>query len=283
MFKRDKAAARCRKNKYFLIIIGLILLSGIFLFIFLATRNCLRVSFMDVGQGDASLIQTPTGKNILIDGGPDNLVLHRLGEALPFYIRRLDYIIISHFHDDHIIGLVEILKRYRVDKIIFVSPDISSPAVDALQREIKKLNLSVINIIASANLRLDNYCSLFFINPASLNIKDNANNSLVAKLDCGNNKFLFAGDNESGAEAALVKSDFDLRADIFKASHHGSKTSNMENFLEAVSPQKIIISVGKTNRFGHPSPEVLDRVLGRGIDIWRTDIQGTSLILAEIR
>ncbi|MFA6416688.1 MAG: MBL fold metallo-hydrolase [Patescibacteria group bacterium] len=283
MFKKDKTIARCRKNKYFLIIIGFILLFGIFLFIFSVRRNLLHVYFFNVGQGDAILIRTPSNKNILIDGGPDNLILHRLGEVLPFYIRRLDYIIISHFHDDHIIGLVEVLKRYQVAKIIFVSSEISSPAVMALQEEIKKLNLPLINIKTTGTLRLDGYCRLFFINPTSLNIKDNENNSLTAKLDCADHEFLFAGDNEAAAESALIKSSFDLRADIFKASHHGSKTSNTEAFLKAVRPQKMIISVGKDNRFGHPNQEVLDRAEIMGIEVQRTDINDTIDILAEIR
>jgi competence protein ComEC len=283
MPKNIKSSKWRRKNKYFLIIVSLVILIGFFLFIFLETRNFLRVYFFDVGQGDAALVRTPTGKNILIDGGPDDLVLWRLGEELPFYVRRLDYIIVSHFHDDHITGLIEILKRYQVSKIIFVPSEIYSPAVAAFQEEIKKLNLSIINIKTTGVLRLDDYCGLFFINPSSLNIKDNANNSLVTKLDCSGHKFLFAGDNELEAEAALVKSGFDLSADIFKASHHGSKTSNIEDFLEAVSPQKMIISVGADNRFGHPNQEVLDRTTSKGINIWRTDIQGNCDILAEIR
>ncbi len=283
MFKKDKTIARRRKNKYFLIIVVFILLFGIFLFIFSVRGNFLRVYFFNVGQGDASLVRTPSNKNILIDGGPDNLILYRLGEVLPFYIRRLDYIIISHFHDDHIIGLVEVLKRYRVGKIIFVSSAISSSAVAIFQEEIKKLNLPLINIKTIGTLRLDNYCDLFFINPASLNIGDNGNNSLTTKLDCADYEFLFAGDNEAEAESALIKSSFDLHADIFKASHHGSKTSNTEAFLETVRPQKMIISAGKDNRFGHPNQEVLDRAEIMGIEVQRTDIDDTIDILAEIR
>lgn len=283
MFKKGKTAAGRRKNKYFLIIIGFILLSGIFLFIFLATRNFLHISFLDVGQGDAILIRTPGNKNILIDGGPDNLVLHSLGEALPFYIHRFDYLIVSHFHDDHIIGLVEVLRRYQVDRIILGPSKISSPVASALLLEIKKLNIPIINIENSGRLQLNDDCILFFINPESLNVKDNENNSLVVKLDCDNNKFLFAGDNELEAEAALIKSDFDLSADIFKASHHGSKTSNSDSFLEVVSPKKMIISVGKDNRFSHPNQEVLNRAGNMRIEVLRTDVDGTINILAEIK
>ncbi|HZJ40843.1 MAG TPA: MBL fold metallo-hydrolase, partial [Candidatus Saccharimonadales bacterium] len=195
----------------------------------------------------------------------------------------LDYIIISHFHDDHITGLVEILKRYRVKQIIFGPSEIYSPAVEVLLAEIKRQKLTVINIENTGNLRLDNYCSLFFINPESLKIKVNDNNSLVAKLDCGNNKFLFAGDNEVEAEAALIDSGLNLRAEIFKSSHHGSKTSNTKDFLAAVSPEKMIISVGVDNRFGHPNQEVLDRAIALGIKIWRTDIEGNINILANIK
>jgi competence protein ComEC len=270
------------KNRYFIISASVII--GVSILIFNhSPKKMVRVSYLDIGQGDAALIRTPNRKNILIDGGPDNLILYRLGERLPFYVRHLDYLIISHFHDDHINGLVEILKRYRVSKIIFAPSEISSPAVSAFQAEIKKLNIPVVSIESSGRLSLDEACILFFINPSGLNIKDNANNSLVTKLDCHGHRFLFAGDNELEAETALLKSGFDLSADIFKASHHGSKTSNMAAFLEAVKPQKMIISVGDDNRFGHPNQEVLDRVEIMGIDLWRTDIGGTIDILAEIK
>jgi competence protein ComEC len=282
MPKHLKKSPLILKNRYF--VISVLVVIGYFIFFSVyQAKKIVRVSYLDVGQGDAALIRTPDRKNILIDGGPDNLILRRLGERLPFYVRHLDYLIISHFHDDHITGLIEVLKRYQVNKIIFVSSEISSPAVSALFGEIKKLNISVINMQSSGRLQLDENCILFFVNPSSLNIKDNENNSLVTKLICGNNKFLFAGDNEAEAETALIKSNFDLRADIFKASHHGSKTSNTEAFLRMVAPGKTIISVGKDNRFGHPDQEVLERATKLGIELQRTDINGTIDILAEIK
>lgn len=267
----------------YFILPALVIISISLLFFNHSPKKTVRVSYFNIGQGDAALIRTPTGSRILIDGGPDNLILQRLGEKLPFYVRRLDYLIISHFHDDHLTGLVEILKRYQVSKIILMSSEISSPAVSALHAEIKKLNISVINIQNSGRLPLDEACVLFFVNPGSLNIKNNENNSLVTKLDCHGYRFLFAGDNEAEVEAALLKSGFDLSANIFKASHHGSKTSNTEGFLEAVKPQKMIISVGTDNRFGHPNYEVVERALNMGIALWRTDISGTIDILAEIK
>jgi len=275
-----------KNKKYFLIfsIVSAGVLFSILLGLcFLKGVNFLNVYFLNVGQGDSVLIRTPEHRNILIDGGPDNLVLHRLGEVLPFYIRRLDYIIISHFHDDHISGLIEILKRYQIKKIIFAPSDISSPLTLAFFKEIENKNISIIEIKNTASLHLDSYCDLFFINSGSLKIKNNDNNSLVAKLNCRGKTFLFAGDNEVEAEKALVASSFDLKADIFKASHHGSKTSNTEEFLKAVNPEKIIISVGHDNRFGHPSREVLERVISNKIEVIRTDVLGTIHILANIQ
>jgi competence protein ComEC len=282
MPKHLKKSPLILKNRYFLILVLVVI--GFLIFCFNhQTKKIVRVSYLDIGQGDAALIRTPAGKNILIDGGPDNLILHRLGERLPFYVRRLDYLIISHFHDDHITGLIEVLKRYQVDKIILSPSEISSPAVSVLLEEIKKMNIPIINIKNNGRLQLDEACFLFFVNPDSLNIEKNENNSLVTKLDCQNNKFLFAGDNEAEAEAALIKSNFDLRSEIFKASHHGSKTSNTATFLEAIRPQKMIISVGTDNRFGHPNQEVLERAIKMGIKLKRTDIKGTIDILAEIK
>lgn len=251
--------------------------------IFFYQKKSLRVSFLDVGQGDSSLIQTANGKIILIDGGPDNLILSRLGERLPFYKKDLDLVVVSHFHDDHITGLIEILRRYKVGKIIYASDLESSSLSDLLFSVARENNITLVAISKQASLRLDNDCTLIFLNPLSLKIKKNENNSLITKLNCVSGKFLFSGDNEIGVEKALLASGLDIQADIFKASHHGSKTSNTYEFLKRVNPFKIIISVGLDNRFGHPSAEVLETINKLKIKVFRTDILGTIDIFSNIK
>jgi competence protein ComEC len=287
MTRNDKSRKmyNTRRRKNFARVFILAIVSILIFFIFLLIDNEkkeLQVSFFDVGQGDSSLIRTPEGKIILIDGGPNNLVVRRLGEKLPFYKRKIDLIVISHYHDDHILGLIEIMRRYKVNKIIYASETETSSLLDYLLLIAKKEKTESVVILKEVQIKLDDYCSIIFINPLSLKIKVNENNSLIAQLDCKQKKFLFSGDNGFEVEKALLNSNLDLRANIFKVSHHGSKTSNSIEFLKAVSPDKMVISVGLNNRFGHPALEILDIANILEIKVLRTDILGTIDIFSNI-
>lgn len=235
----------------------------------------LQVAFLDVGQGDASFIRIPTNKIILIDGGPDNLVLYRLAERMAFYERKIEAIIISHFHDDHIIGLIEILRRYKVKQIIFASNLESSSLAQLLFEEATKRKTKIISLNSSSSFNLGSQCEAILFNPLILKVKENGNNSLLTKLDCVDFRVLFSGDNEKEVEKMLLDIKFDLEADIFKASHHGSKTSNNIDFLKAVNPEIIVISVGADNRFNHPAPETLKTATDLEMRVFRTDENGS--------
>lgn len=241
----------------------------------------LEVDFLDVGQGDAALIKTPGGKIILIDGGPDNRVLWRLGKNLPFYRRQIDLMIFSHYHEDHITGLIEILRRYRVKKIIYAATDseITATAGVFLQ-EAKTRGIPLVIINHQAVLELDEKCFLKLLNPGALGVKSDPNNSLIVKLDCAGDRFLFTGDSSATVEKALLSSDFDLTADIFKASHHGSNSANSEAFLLTANPAALVISVGAGNKFGHPDQRILERAAASGINVKRTDQDGDIKIIS---
>ncbi|MHB8903495.1 MAG: ComEC/Rec2 family competence protein [Patescibacteria group bacterium] len=264
----------------FLVIIGLLALSAVIILlinycVYLPDR--LEVDYLDVGQGDSELIQTRNHQLVLIDGGPDNLVLWRLGEILPFYQKEINYVILSHFHDDHITGLVEIFKRYKVNNFIYLD-NYQSPVLDSLLKAAfnNKVKVTVLN--NSARIDLGPGCFLNLLNPNIFKIKADPNNSIITKLECDKNKFLFSGDNSFIVERALLNSDFDLKADILKASHHGSNSANSEAFLKAVAPIDFIISDGKNNKFKHPSPVILERARTLGFRIFRTDEQKTIRI-----
>lgn len=261
-------------------IIKIIFLLGLLISLFLfwrqiAKNKFLEVSFLDVGQGDASLIEFPDGKNILIDGGPDNLILNRLGEELPPYRRKINFIIISHFHDDHVAGLLAALERYKVEKIIFAAGVENFLLGELLLAEAKRQKIELIAVEIEASLELAGGCQIFFINPLSLGVCENENNSLITKLTCADYDFLFSGDNEKEVEDILLTSGYDLSADVFKASHHGSKTSNQEDFLRVINPKLIAVPVGADNRFNHPSPEFLEIASFLQINVIRTDLLGT--------
>lgn len=264
----------------------LIIFSGIIVafvcFMSLVSNNKrAEIDFLDVGQGDSSLIKLPNKKIILIDGGPDNLVLKRLGEHLPFYRRKIDLIILSHPHDDHIIGLLEVIKRYRVGAIIYVGKENNPELLSLLLQKAKDKNIKLIDLKSELDIKYSQDCFWHLLNPEALGVKSDDNNSIAAKLNCGSLSAVFSGDNNSAVEGALIKTKDDWSAKILKASHHGSKTANSEAFFRAVKPSLLTISVGVDNRFGHPNQEVLDRAEKFNISVKRTDKIGTIIIFGS--
>lgn len=278
----------------FKLIIAFLIISFLLFLLFFINSIFLRnnqaaVIFFDVGQGDAILLRNINGKNILIDGGPDNLILKKLGKFLPYFSKHLDLVILSHSHDDHLGGLLEVFRRYQVDYLLLGKNLESSHLQDLLLdiiydnnnlRNSQQKKTEVVYIEQQKELSL-NECNLMFFNPLVLKVPDNDNNSLITKLTCPDWQFLFAGDNEVRVEQALLQSGLDLSVNVFKASHHGSKTSNIKEFLEALAPSFFIVSVGGNNRFGHPALEVLERVKDLGINIKRTDYVGDIIFLLD--
>lgn len=276
--------------KSFLFFLALIFFILFFLFSleFLVNKNSPAVIFFDVGQGDAILLRNIEGKNILIDGGPDNLVVKKLGKFLPYFSRRLDFVVLSHYHDDHVTGLIESWHRYKIGTLILAQgaksgaiQDLLLSLLDEQDRNDKTKRESETEIIyleTWAQYNLDS-CNLFFLNPRFLEIPENDNNSLITKLNCPNLDFLFSGDNEIEVERALLEAEdflknlgIEIQTDVFKASHHGSKTSNSYEFLKSLSAKIFVISAGLNNRFNHPAQEILERVEEIGLFIKRTDI-----------
>lgn len=238
----------------------------------------LHVAFLDVGQGDAILITTPDGRQILIDGGPTATDLTwRLGQELPFWDHSLDVVVNTHPDADHLTGLVPLLERYQVDQALV--PDVGSTS--SLYREweaqLAGANLTPTIGQAGMELSLGRGITATLLNPGSAAARENDpnNHSVVIRLQMGRISFLLPGDIEEPVERNLVLQQVPLAATVLKSPHHGSKTSSSEAFLDTVNPQIVVISVGKDNDFGHPSPEVLERYAERGLTVFRTDEQGT--------
>lgn len=245
----------------------------------------LEVNFLDVEQGDSVLIRTPYDQNILIDGGPGSAILQQLPKFLPFYDRTIDLMLLTHPHDDHVRGLVPVIKRYKVKKILYTGVVHTSPDYLAWLEVVKRKNIPMIIIDRPQTIVLGEDLKLEILYPfESLLNKEvgNLNNSsIVAKLIYGQNKFLFTGDAETEVEQELLNAGVDLSADIFKAGHHGSNTSNSEEFLNAVNPQIAVIQVGKDNDFGHPSLRVLKRLERLGVEYYRNDLNGWVQVISD--
>lgn len=234
----------------------------------------LEVCFFDVGQGDAIFIETQQGHQILIDGGPDKTIIGKLEKRMPSWDRTIDLIVLTHPDKDHIFGLIEVLERYKVENILWTGLKRDTLLSKRWQKAIEKEGAAVWIARQGLNIRMSTYQNIEILYPfESLenrmvsNINDT---SIVIILNAGPEKILFTGDISKRIEGFLIEKEVPLSADILKVSHHGSKTSSSEDFLEAVKPNLAIISVGRNNHYGHPAPDVLARLEDFGIKVLQT-------------
>ncbi len=265
------------------LVIGIIVI--LFCFNFLAwyavfeiSSQSLKVVFFDIGQGDAIFIETPKRTQILIDGGPSKKIVEKLGQELPFFDRTIDFIIATHPDSDHISGLVEVLKSYRVDLVGGTGIKGSTAEFQEFSNEIEENKSGKVVLRKGQKIFIGK--NLYFEVLAPLEdfegktAKDYNTSSLVLKMAYGKSTFLFTGDAPISIEKKLAEEGSDISSQVLKIGHHGSKTSTSDLFLEKVSPEIAVIQVGKDNRYGHPSPEVLERLAKYGIKVMRTDQVG---------
>lgn len=251
-----------------------------------------EVNFLDIGQGDAILIVTPQLKTILIDGGPGETVLEELGDILPFFVRDIDLMILTHPHRDHIEGLVEVLKRYEVHQLLLSGDEYGSTLYSEflkVAREKEETDGLQIYFAESENdFKIEtgsNYLFLDVIYPigsiAGKTYENTNNASVVIKMSApGGRTFLFTGDCEIECEEEILQNypQGKLDSDILKIGHHGSRTSTSQTFLDAVSPEIAVIQSGTDNQFDHPHPETLEKLKNANVKVHRNDLEGTVTI-----
>ena len=220
----------------------------------------LKIYFIDVGQGDCTLIITPKGKKILIDGGEGkNEIL--LPYLLDRGINKIDYIIISHFDSDHCNGLIEVMEKIKVGKVIVSKQPEESEEYRNISEIIKQKNIEAYVVKAQDRITIEKDLYINILNPAGkLEFKDLNNNAIVAKLIYKNFSMLFTGDIEKAEENIAQKYKNNLKSTILKVAHHGSKTSTNEKFLKYVEPQIALIGVGENNKFGHPNQQTIEKL-----------------------
>jgi len=243
-----------------------------FVLILSARPAVLTVHFLDVGQGDAILIETPNGRQVLIDGGrAGSGIAEELAGVLPFTDRSLDMVIATHLDTDHTGGLVEVLKGYEVVTIL-IAEEGGDDAAD-FWHAVEDEHAERILVVAPMRVLLDEDVVLEILSPTpALEGASENERSIVAKLVYRDDSFLLTGDMEKRAEYGLLARGVDVSADVLKVAHHGSNSSTTPAFLAAVSPKLAVVQVGK-NSYGHPHADVLAR-LG-GITILRNDENGT--------
>lgn len=223
-------------------------------------RGVLTVSFLDVGQGDAVLIEAPNGNQLLYDAGPPSgAVLRELARVMPFYDRSIDVAVFSHPDMDHIGGFLDVLKRYKVD-VMMESGSVSDNGIyDAAQVAIGREGGG--HLLARKGMTINLGSGVFadILYPdRDMATMDTNSASVVMRVRFGDTAFLFSGDLPKGIEeyqASILGEG--LRANVLKLGHHGSQTSTSEYWLTAVSPEVAVISAAKGNSYGHPHPDVL--------------------------
>ncbi len=243
----------------------------------------LSVTFLDVGQGDAILVESPSGNRILIDGGPSGSALSAaLGRSIPFYERDLDLIILTHPQADHAGGLPEALERYNVGAFLTNNLDSDSAAIAHLEASLIQSGVPILRAERGQSIDLGGGAMLTLLNPApnsEFSEGDLNDRSLVARLTYENVSMLLTGDLGAEGEAALESLGTDLESTVLKVGHHGSRTSTTTEFLDRVDPSLAVISVGASNRFGHPAPEVLGRLEEQ--TVFRTDQNGDVTVYTD--
>ncbi|MBI4235097.1 MBL fold metallo-hydrolase [Candidatus Peregrinibacteria bacterium] len=235
-----------------------------------------HVYFLDIGQGDSVLFVTPDGSEVLIDGGPGNKVIEELGEVLPFYDKTIEMLVLTHPDKDHMEGLVEVLKRYKVAKVMITGVLKQDALYEEFLREIDDIDVIIVDENSDFIYSEVSFDVLYPFEQIAGEEFENVNDTSIALMvEYEGKRVLLTGDAEEAEENELIAADLDLRADIFKAGHHGSKSSSSFEFLEKVRPKITVISAGKNNQYGHPHAETLENLEKIGvINMYRTDLEG---------
>ena len=248
----------------------------------------LHVSILDVGQGDAILIQTPNHQNILIDGGPSPQAINiELGKKLAFWDRTIDLVVLTQPQADHVSGLIEVLRKYKVKHIIEPGITSSSLTYQQWRTEVGNNGIKYETAEAGQEINLGNGIKIEVLHPSSLLLQgtsdDSDNNGIVLRLSWNEISFLFTADIRQESECFLVAHRANLKSTVLKVAHHGSRTSTAPGFLAVVNPEIAVISAGYNNQFGLPNTDVVDRLNEQlGADkVYLTSKQGTIEFITD--
>lgn len=245
-----------------------------------AATKTMKVHFINVGQGDATYIKMPNGEDVLIDGGRQGQ-----GDEIVAYLKKqkvddIEIMIATHPDADHLGGLDEVLKAYKVESVYAPKVAHTTQAYKDFLQAVKNEKLTIKTTKAGVNLTIKGVTAKF-VGPVKEYAKSDLNNwSAVLHVTYNKNKFLFTGDAEKASETDMVKAKQTLQADVIKVGHHGAKTSSNADFLKVVKPTYAVISVGK-NSYGHPTKEVLDRFKSQKTTVYRTDKNGNVVISSD--
>ena len=265
------------------LLFSIILLLDCVTIIFSKPRD-LIISFLDVGQGDAILVQTPSGHTMLIDGGPNNAVLYPLSRSLPFFTHAIDVMVATHPDSDHVTGLIPVLESYDVSTIIISPNNGSTELYNTFKQDVlrEKANVHVAKTDDMIDFHDGVTAVLLYPPPLYVPTHDTNDASVSMLIRYGDDTFLLTGDLPSTEEPKLIQSGFLSRhVTVYKAGHHGSKTSSGIPLLSYINPEYAVISAGKNNKYGHPNPETIKRLEMYAKEIISTIDKGTISFLTD--
>lgn len=249
---------------------------------FQVSNHNLRFHFIDVGQGDSSLIITPNGKTILIDAGDEAHAKKVVSYIREQGIEKLDLVIATHPDADHIGGMDKVIKNFDIG--VFAMPDVSAKTnqYKQIQRELKAKKMKAIRLYQGDEVQIDDDIDFEILSPVKGKKYDDTNEySIVAKIVYKDTSFILMGDATMENEVDIINNVPDIDIDVLKLGHHGSSTSSSDYFITKTSPKIAIISCGKNNKYGHPHQEVMRVLKKHGVTPYRTDEMGDIVITSD--
>jgi competence protein ComEC len=234
-----------------------------------------KISFLNIGQGDSSLIISKRGNTILIDCGPNSKVIDQVESKLGFWTKKIDLLIITHGDKDHYGGCRDVIQRFQVTKVMINGVfDSKNKSYTELLDFMKSQNIQILPAINNTYITLSDSIELQLLNPQTnlwgQDIRDDNPESIVIALKSANNSILLTGDADDTTESEILAKYPQLDIEVLKAGHHGSKTSTSDKFLDAITPKQVIISAGANNPYNHPNPDIINKLKQRNIEIQET-------------
>ncbi len=245
----------------------------------------LRLDFLDVGQGDAALVTSPSGKTVLIDGGPREAAVSLAAAVRARTSKPLDLVILTHRHADHLGGLATVIAQQGALQFMDAAFPHPSPAYTALLQALAARHIPVREATRGRKVDLGGGATLLLLSPPEPTITGSRSdvnaNSVVIRVTFGATAVLFTGDAEAATEKWLLSSGADLRARVLKVAHHGGRYSSSARFLDAVAPEVAVVSAGAGNEYGHPAPATLARLARLHVHVYRTDVDGSVTVQSD--
>ncbi len=241
-------------------------------------------AMLDVGQGDSLFIESPTGTQIMFDGGPPRSVLGPLARAMSPFDKSIDALVITNPDADHIGGFLDILKNYKVGRVFESGTLTDSKTYQNLREEMQKQNIPDILVKRGMKLDLGGGVIINILFPdRDVSAWATNDGGVVARLSYGQTSIMLTGDATAKTEKIILEENYpsQLASTILKVGHHGSRTSSSTSFVKAVMPSYALISVGKDNKYGHPHQETLDTLAQFGAKIFRTDLLGSIVMKSD--